>query len=123
MEVFKEYLDKLSDRDQMNRLETLFAWILEHYPQLSTRIAWNQPMFTDHGAFILGFSVAKNHLAVTPEKVCLDKFSKEIDEAGYHRTQMLFHIPWQVPVNYPLLAKLIEYNIQDKIDCTTFWRK
>ncbi|MCQ4950818.1 hypothetical protein NE646_14380, partial [Bittarella massiliensis] len=38
------------------------------FPDLTPKIAWNQPMFTDHGTFIIGFSAAKAHLAVAPER-------------------------------------------------------
>lgn len=36
-----------------------FAKITETYPQLDTTVKWNQPMFTDHGTFIIAFSFAK----------------------------------------------------------------
>jgi uncharacterized protein YdhG (YjbR/CyaY superfamily) len=31
-------------------------------------------MFTDHGIFIIGFSVAKHHLAVSPESTGINHF-------------------------------------------------
>lgn len=80
-------------------------------------------MFTDHGTFIIAFSISKNHLAVSPEKVGIDQFSKEIVQAGYEHTKNLFRIPWDQPVDYSLLEKLIQFNIVDKADCSTFWRK
>lgn len=32
-------------------------------------------------------------------------------------------IKWTDDVDYNLLAKLIDYNLADKADCTTFFRK
>lgn len=29
-------------------------WVAEHYPELELRIAWNQPLFTHHGTYIIG---------------------------------------------------------------------
>lgn len=87
------------------------------------KIAWNQPMFTDHGTFIIGFSIAKHHLAVAPERAGIIRFSDEIVQAGYEHTKELIRIRWDGPVDYSLLEKMIEFNIMDKADCSTFWRK
>jgi uncharacterized protein YdhG (YjbR/CyaY superfamily) len=38
---------------------------------LKEEIKWNQPMFSDHGTFIIGFSIAKEHIAVAPEAVVI----------------------------------------------------
>ena len=40
-------------------------------------------MFTDHETFIIGFSVAKQHMSVAPEKAGIRQFSNEIVLAGY----------------------------------------
>jgi hypothetical protein len=98
-------------------------WVSNQYPHLVQRIAWNQPMFTDHGTFIIAFSIAKHHLAVTPEKAGIDHWVDEIEKAGYSYTSMIVRFPWNQPVDFELLAKMIEYNIEDKKDCDTFWRK
>ncbi|EJL20530.1 hypothetical protein PMI05_05767 [Brevibacillus sp. BC25] len=80
-------------------------------------------MFTDHGTFIIGFSVAKHHLAVSPERVGITRFSDEIVQAGYDHTKELVRIRWDKPVDFSFLEKMIEFNILDKADCSTFWRK
>lgn len=36
---------------------------------------------------------------------------------------MILRLPWTKPVDYGLLSKLIDYNIQDKKDLTSYWRK
>ena len=87
------------------------------------RIAWNQPVFTDHGTYIIGFSVAKHHMAVAPERVAIVHFSDEIVESGYDHSKELVRIPWEMPVDFSLIKKIIEYNIMDKADTSTFWRK
>ena len=76
MEAFKEFLSNIEDLDRRLRLEQIFEHISTKFPNLESVIKWNQPMFTDHGTFIIGFSVAKNHLAVAPEAVTLDRFEK-----------------------------------------------
>lgn len=79
-------------------------------------------MFTDHGTFIIGFSVAKHHLAVAPERAGIVRFSDEIVRAGYEHSKKLLRIRWGQPVDYALLERIIAFNIADKADCTSFWR-
>jgi uncharacterized protein YdhG (YjbR/CyaY superfamily) len=50
-------------------------------------------------------------------------FSDAIQSAGYEHAKMIIRFPWDQPMDYSLLKKIIEYNIQDKANCTTFWRK
>lgn len=123
MEVFAEFLSAIEDPQQRARTEEALSWVLKRFPQLVPRIAWNQPMFTDHGTFIIGFSVAIHHLAVSPEKAGIDHFSDEIRQAGYEHSKMLMRLPWDRPVDFSLLEKMIEFNIADKAGSKLFWRK
>ncbi|KQY94928.1 iron chaperone [Paenibacillus sp. Root52] len=123
MEAFAEYLASIDNPEHKERTEEVLKWITEKFPSLKTKIAWNQPMFTDHETFIIGFSVSKQHLAVAPEKVVIDQFSEEIVQAGYEHTNQLIRMKWKLPIDYSLLERIIEFNIKDKADCTTFWRK
>lgn len=123
MEVFAEYLAHIDNPEHRERTEEVLAWVTNKFPELMPKMAWNQPMFTDHGTFIIGFSIAKHHLAVAPERVVIQHFSDEIVQAGYDHTKELVRIRWERPVDFSLLEKMIEFNITDKADCTTFWRK
>ncbi|AYK55832.1 MULTISPECIES: iron chaperone frataxin [Bacillus] len=123
MDVFSEYLAGIDDPFRRERTEEVLTWIKDKYPNLHTEIKWNQPMFTDHGTFIIGFSVSKKHLAVAPEKVTIAHVEDDIVKAGYDYTEQLIRIPWNGPVDYTLLEKMIEFNIRDKANCSTFWRK
>ncbi|XID96072.1 iron chaperone [Paenibacillaceae bacterium WGS1546] len=97
--------------------------MVKKYLPDAPQVAWNQPMFTDHSTFIIGFSAAKPHLAVAPERAGISRFSEDIAQAGYDHTKELVRIRWDRPVDYSLLEKMIEFNIMDKADCSTFWRK
>lgn len=123
MEVFAEYLEKIDNPLHRDRTEEVLTWVMNKFPNLVPKIAWNQPMFTDHDTYIIGFSISKQHLAVAPETVGINHFSEEIVQAGYDHTKQLVRIPWVSEVNYTLLEKMIEFNIFDKADCSTFWRK
>ena len=123
MESFLEFPDKIEDSKNRKKLEEVLDWVMERFPNLEARIAWNQPMFTDHGTFIIAFSVSKKHLAVSPERSVIERFAPDILKSGYDYTKMLIRIPWEMEVDYSLLEKLIEFNTIDKADSTTFWRK
>ncbi|WP_211750204.1 iron chaperone [Paenibacillus sp. Marseille-Q4541] len=123
MEVFKEYLARIDNPEHLDRTEKVLGWVTKKFPNLIPKIAWNQPMFTDHDTYIIGFSISKHHLAVAPEKAGIIHFSDEIVQAGYDHTKELIRIPWNKPVNFALLEKMIEFNIADKAECSTFWRK
>lgn len=68
MEVFGEYLNGIGHPDHRERMEEMLGWVAGTFPDLEPVIKWNQPMFTDHGTYIIGFSVAKNHLSVRPSR-------------------------------------------------------
>jgi uncharacterized protein YdhG (YjbR/CyaY superfamily) len=123
MEVFAEYLANIENPQNRARTEEVLAWVANRFPTLKPRIAWNQPMFTDHGTYIIGFSVANHHIAIGPERAGIIHFSSEIIKAGYDHGKMLMRIPWESPVDYSLLERIIEYNISEKAGCSTFWRK
>lgn len=123
MDILETYLSSIIDVHQKERMNDIFQWIEKTYPELTSEIKWNQPMFIDHGTFIIGFSMAKKHLSFTPEEAGIKVFSDEILQAGYEQTKMLAKIKWTDAVNYDLLQRMIDYNIEDKKLCTTFFRK
>ncbi len=123
MSVFTTFLEKINSLEHRYKLANILDWIQTNYPQLVPMIKWNQPMFTDHDTFIIGFSVAKQHIAITIEKYGMDKFRLEIENAGYEQTMMLFKIKWEQTVNYGLLERMIAFKINDKLNDTHFWKK
>ncbi|QKS69887.1 iron chaperone [Paenalkalicoccus suaedae] len=123
MTDFTSFLEKIDNEDHREKTAEVLDWVKSTYPQLETEIKWNQPMFTDHGTFIIGFSVSKKHLAVAPESVTMTHVEEDIVKAGYDYTKELVRIPWKGEVDYELLAKMIDFNIWDKANCETFWRK
>lgn len=122
MDLFEDFLSSLKKSEHRQRMEEMFNWIMKTFPNLEPVVKWNQPMFTDHGTYIIGFSAAKHHLSVAPEQAGMIRFADEIVASGYEHTKELMRIPWDAPVDYVLLENMIEFNIVDKADCTTFWR-
>lgn len=116
------YLNNIDDIAKRGRVASILSFVKEAFPQLKEEYKWNQPMFSDHGTFIIGFSMAKGHLAVSPESKTLEQFEEEILASGYTFTSMLMRIKWSQEVNYDLIKKFIVFNIDDKKDHNKFWR-
>jgi len=121
--AFETYLNKIEDPSQQARVREVLNWVQTAFPQLEQRFAWNQPMFTDHGTFIIGFSVAKAHMAFAPEGAAMTEFADQIAADNYNSGKKFGRIKWTQPVDYDLLKRIIAFNLADKADCTTFWRK
>lgn len=119
---FKEYLDAIDDADQQDKMNQILTWIQENYPELETRIKWNQPMFLHEGTYIIGFSYSKHHIAVAPETKAIKKFKDYIEETGFSYTDNIIKIRWEDSIPYNLIEELIEYNIEDKKGYEKFWR-
>lgn len=119
---FQRFLGGISEPHKKERMQNILDNIAKKFPQLQEKIKWNHPMFTDHDTFIIGFSIAKGHIAVAPESVAIRRFEKEIAAAGYSSTSELFRIKWADTVDFDLLHTIIAYNIDDKKDATKFWR-
>ena len=122
-ETFAGFTARIEQERQRARTEEVLDWVIRRFPQLMPKIAWNQPMFTDHGTFIIGFSVSKHHLAAAPEKAAIERFSADIRQAGYDHSQQLLRIRWEQTVPFELLERIIRFNVEDKADCSSFWRK
>lgn len=123
LDVFSEYLAQIENPKHRGRTKEILDWVGNTFPDLESRIAWNQPMFTEHGTFIIGFSISQKHLAVSPELAGMEHFTEKIEKAGYGHSKMLFRIKWEEPVNYLLLNEIISFNLLDKAECQSFWRK
>ncbi len=122
MKEFESFLDGLDDQDVRFKIEEVLQWISDKYPSMGKTIKWNQPMFTDHGTFIIGLSVSKKHMSIAPEPAAIKNFESDIKEAGHSHTDNIIRIPWNEPMNYTLLGRLIDFNIEDKKDHEKFWR-
>lgn len=122
VEMFKPFLDQIENLSQKHKLQSLLEWVHQTYPQLVMDIKWHQPMFMDHGTFIVGFSVAKHHISIAPEKHTMEAFQDKIKNAGYDQTMMFLKVKNKQDVPYDLLKEIIDTNIEEKFTVTSFWR-
>lgn len=116
-----EYLDSIEKPENAASLRALLDWIQTQYPQFELRIAWNQPMFTDHGTFIIGFSAATKDLAVSVELPIFERYLPQIKELGYRATKRQFHVVWGTEIDQTFLKAMINDSIAFKKNMTTFW--
>ena len=123
METLNQFLNTIPEEKNQEIFEGLISWVKTEFPQLELVFKWNQPMFTDHGTFIIGFSASKKHLAVAPERACMLFFESELINRKIDCTKELMRFFWDKPIDFELLKMMIEYNIADKAECDGFWRK
>ena len=121
--MIENYLNSVENEKSKELLKSVIKHILDTFPTLDFEIKWDQAMFLNNGTFIFAISHSKNHFSLAPEKKTMDLFRKEIEDAGYSQGKMLFRINWTDSINYKLIDKMISFNIEDKKDTKTFWRK
>jgi len=117
-----EYLETIPDDDNRERMVDVLVWVGLTYPELELRIEWNQPMFTHHGTYIIGFSAASKHMAMAPERATMIRFEPVMRERGTDFGTMLARQPWNRPFDYELLDAFIQHQLAEKQDITSFWR-
>ena len=117
-----EYLATIPNDDNRARMVDVLVWVGLTYPELKLRIAWNQPMFTHHGTYIIGFSAASKHMAMAPERATVIRFEPVMRERGTDFGKMFARQPWDKPFDYELLDAFIQYQLAEKQDVTSFWR-
>ncbi len=89
------------------------CWVSHNFPEPELRIAWNQPMFTHHGTYIIGFSAASKHMAMAPERATMIRFVPVMRERGTDFGTMLARQPWNKPFDYELLDAFIQHQLAE----------
>lgn len=115
------YLDEITMKENRLVYKEILDWVQTTFPALHIEMKWNQPMFINHGTFIISFTASKKHISVAPEKVFLEEFLDEIVSAGYSHSKMIFRIKYTDQVDYVLLKRIIERIIDSKKDYDKFW--
>jgi len=122
IKTLDEFLATIPDDDNRERMVDVVVWVGLTYPELKLRIAWNQPMFTHHGTYIIGFSAASKHMAVAPERATMIRFEPVMRERGTDFGKKFARQPWDKPFDYELLDAFIQHQLEEKRDITSFWR-
>ena len=122
IKTLEEFLATIPNDDNRARMVEVLNWVAKRYPELLLRIAWNQPMFTHHGTYIIGFSAASKHMAIAPERATMIRFEPVMRERGTDFGKMFARQPWNKPFDYELLDAFIQHQLTEKKEVTSFWR-
>jgi len=122
IKTLDEYLETITNEDNRARMVNVVVWVGLTYPELELRITWNQPMFTHHGTYIIGFSATSKHMAMAPERATMIRFEPVMRERGTDFGTIFARQPWNTPFDYELLDAFIQHQLEEKRDITSFWR-
>ncbi len=118
--ILDEYLQSITDPEHRAAFAGLLGRIERTWPQLECEVKWNQPMYTHHATFIIGFTALAHHITVGPERRTLAHLMPRIEELGLAHGTKTFRIGYDEP-QWDLLSDAIEWTIADKREITTFW--
>lgn len=123
MEQILEYIQRIDDPDNRLIFGDFINWLMTDFPELKPEYKWNQPMFTHHGTFIIGFSVATKHFTVAPEIRTFEHFLPQIKDLKLKHGKKTFQLQFGQDIPYDLPRALINYTLADKQNVTSFWDK
>lgn len=90
----------------------IFSTITAKYSDLELVVAWNQPMLRQGKAYIIGISVAKNHITINPfSGDVLGQCAKRLSK--YVVNKKTFQVPLDWKVDSPLLLALTKARIAE----------
>lgn len=120
--VFEEYINLIENKINQKKFIKLLEFIIQEFPNLETVIKWNQPMFIEHGTYIVGLNVTKNHINIAPERATMIHYADLIQKRDVSFTKMFIQMKWAKSIDFKLIKEIISFNIIDKKDTTSFWR-
>lgn len=123
METFEEYLTTILNDEHQQFTRDVLIWVKTNYPDMSESIAWSSPTFVAHGTHIISFKHTKKHLAASVEGKVVRQFADTFNQSGLNYGKMTINFPWHSPIDLALLKDIIDFNLEDKKDLTSYWRK
>ena len=122
IKTLDEFLATIPNANNRARIVEVLDWVSQRYPEHELRTARNQPMFTHHGTYIIGFSATCRHMAMAPEHATTIRLEQAMRERGTDIGKMFARQPWNEPFDYELAAAFIDRQLGDKLETTSFWR-
>lgn len=123
MQNLEDYIASIENKEHQEKFTTLINAVYSKFPQLQLVFKWNEPMFVYKETFIISFSKTKKHITVSPEIAGIKQFFDRITACGYPMGKGTFRIEWDKAIDYQLLYDIIQFNLNEKQDYPTFWRK
>ena len=92
--------------------QEIFSAITTKYPDLELVIAWNQPMLRLDTQYVIGLSVAKNHITLNPfSGDVLESFTDKLSK--YVVNKNTFQVPMDWKVDAVLLCVLATARLKE----------
>lgn len=107
----EDYLAK-QDPTKAKTLKSIIDFILDDFPELEAKIAWNVPTIHRQGKYVLGFSAFTNHLSLNPfsSQVLVD-LKPRLEK--YVVKKHLFHVPVDWELDKQLLKDIVRARLAE----------
>ena len=95
-------------------MQTILEVITQHFPELSTKMAWNVPHVYVSKTYVFGMSAAKNHLTLNPwSTAVMTDFAPRLSGNGYVVAKTTFHVPVDWQVDHTLICDLVRARLAE----------
>jgi uncharacterized protein YdhG (YjbR/CyaY superfamily) len=95
-------------------MQTILEVITQHFPELSTKMAWNVPHVYVSKTYVFGMSAAKNHLTLNPwSTAVMTDFTPRLIGTGYVVAKTTFHVPVDWQVDHMLISALVRARLAE----------
>lgn len=93
-------------------MQTILDVITQHFPELSTKIAWNVPHVCVSKTYVFGMAAFKNHITLNPwSTAVMTDFAPRLH--GYVVAKTTFHVPVDWQVDQGLLCALVRARLAE----------
>ena len=108
-----DYLASLAPA-KARTLRSVIDFILDEFPELEPRIAWNVPQIQRDGEYVFGVSSLKDHLDLAPwSSDVIDAFRGRLEHAGYVVRKNLFQVPDDWELDRALVRDLVRARLAE----------
>ena len=108
-----DYLASLAPT-KARTLRSVIGFILDEFPELEPKIAWNVPQIQRDGEYVFGVSSLKDHLDLAPWSAdVIDAFRGRLEHEGYVVRKNLFRVPDDWELDRALVRDLIRARLAE----------
>lgn len=108
-----DYLASLAPT-KARTLRSVIGFILDEFPELEPKIAWNVPQIQRDGEYVFGVSSLKDHLDLAPWSAdVIDAFRGRLEHEGYVVRKNLFRVPDDWELDRALVRDLVRARLAE----------
>lgn len=111
IETLEQYLATLDDTPAAT-VQAVIDAVQREFPDAALKMAWNVPQMQINGKYVMGISVARQHISISPwSNIAMNAYADRL--AQYDPTENLFRVPVDWQVDAALLRDLIEMRLAE----------